>query len=77
MSEELETSKKTSSRKFMVWLLWSVLVIAIVVIGFIRANDELTIKGLEYYFWISGIYIGGNVATKGIHAFVENKKETE
>lgn len=74
MSEETE-NKKTTSRKFIVWLVWSILAIAFAVMGFIKSSDELILKALEYYFWISGIYIGGNVATKGIKAF-ENKETT-
>lgn len=61
----VETNKLTS-RKFIVWLVWSVIALAVVVMGFIKDSDNLIIKALEYYFFISSLYIGGNVATKAI-----------
>lgn len=77
MQEEIQEigNKKTNSRKFFVWILWSLLIIALVVIGFIRNNDEIIIKTIEYYFFISVAYIGGNCVSKGINAYKEKNSE--
>lgn len=72
-----ETEKKLTSRKFIVWLLWSLLSVAVVVMGFIRDSETLIIKVFEYYFFVSALYIGGNVATKGIYTYKDVKGGNE
>lgn len=64
--ETKENKSKLNSRKFAVFLCWSVLIVALVVIGFIRNNDEIILKAMEYYFIISAVYIGFNVWNKKI-----------
>lgn len=59
-----ELKNKINSRKLWVWALWSVLIIALVIISFIRNNDEILLKGLEYYFFISVAYMGANAYVK-------------
>lgn len=74
-TEENKTTKKLNSRKFLVWLSWTILIIALVVTGFIRDNDEIILKGIEYYFLISCCYIGFNVWNKKIVAEKEGGTE--
>jgi len=50
---------KIKSRKFIVFTIWTILVALVLI--FKVANID---KMIEYYFFISGIYIGGNVLAK-------------
>ena len=79
-----ETSKKTDSRKFVVWLVWLVMVLAIGVYTFIAKNSALLEKVLGWFFTLSMMYLGVNVGQKGALAFADalknkysNKEETE
>lgn len=78
MSEELttETEKpsKLNSRKFLIWIVWGVITLALTVMGFVRDNDALVLKALEYFFYITLFYFGVNVASKGLHTYEEVKQ---
>lgn len=78
------SQKKTDSRKFIVWLIWLLIVIAISVYTFIVKNASLLEKVLEWFFILSMMYLGVNVGQKGALAFADalknkysNKEETE
>ena len=79
-----ETSKKTDSRKFIVWLVWLLIALAISVYTFIAKDSELLEKVLGWFFTLSMMYLGVNVGQKGALAFADalknkysNKEETE
>ena len=78
------SQKKTDSRKFIVWLIWLLIVIAISVYTFIVKNASLLEKVLEWFFILSMMYLGVNVGQKGALAFADalknkysTKEETE
>lgn len=55
MSEEIEQVKdkvktKMQSRKFIVWIVWTVVFIGIMVQGYIKPTGTLQEKALEFYF---------------------------
>lgn len=79
-----ETSKKTDSRKFVVWLVWLLIALAISVYTFIAKDTVLLEKVLGWFFTLSMMYLGVNVGQKGALAFADalknkysNKEETE
>lgn len=79
-----ETSKKTDSRKFVVWLVWLLIALAIGVYTFIAKDSALLEKVLGWFFTLSMMYLGVNVGQKGALAFADalknkysNKEETE
>ena len=79
-----ETSKKTDSRKFVVWLVWLVIALVIGVYTFIVKDPALLEKVLGWFFTLSMMYLGVNVGQKGALAFADalknkysNKEETE
>ena len=79
-----ETSKKTDSRKFIVWLVWLLIALAISIYTFIAKDSELLEKVLGWFFTLSMMYLGVNVGQKGALAFADalknkysNKEETE
>lgn len=79
-----ETSKKTDSRKFIVWLVWLLIALAISVYTFITKDSVLLEKVLSWFFTLSMMYLGVNVGQKGALAFADalknkysNKEETE
>ena len=79
-----ETSKKTDSRKFVVWLVWLLIALAISVYAFIAKDTTLLEKVLGWFFTLSMMYLGVNVGQKGALAFADalknkysNKEETE
>ena len=79
-----ETSKKTDSRKFIVWLVWLLIALAISVYTFIAKDPALLEKVLGWFFTLSMMYLGVNVGQKGALAFADalknkysNKEETE
>lgn len=79
-----ETSKKTDSRKFVVWLVWLLIALAIGVYTFIAKDSALLEKVLGWFFSLSMMYLGVNVGQKGALAFADalknkysNKEETE
>ena len=79
-----ETSKKTDSRKFIVWLIWLLIALAISIYTFITKDSVLLEKVLSWFFTLSMMYLGVNVGQKGALAFADalknkysNKEETE
>lgn len=68
------SQKKTDSRKFIVWLIWLLIVIAISVYTFIVKNASLLEKVLEWFFILSMMYLGVNVGQKGALAFADALK---
>lgn len=79
-----ETSKKTDSRKFIVWLIWLLITLAISVYTFIAKDTTLLEKVLGWFFTLSMMYLGVNVGQKGALAFADalknkysNKEEME
>lgn len=79
-----ETSKKTDSRKFVVWLVWLLIALAIGVYTFIAKDTALLEEVLGWFFTLSMMYLGVNVGQKGALAFADalknkysNKEETE
>ena len=79
-----ETSKKTDSRKFVVWLVWLLIALAIGVYTFIAKDSALLEKVLGWFFSLSMMYLGVNVGQKGALAFADalknkysNKEEME
>ena len=79
-----ETSKKTDSRKFVVWLVWLIIALAIGVYTFIAKDSTLLEKVLGWFFTLSMMYLGVNVGQKGALAFADalknkysSKEETE
>ena len=80
----IETSKKTDSRKFVVWLIWLVIALATGVYTFIAKDSALLEKVLGWFFTLSMMYLGVNVGQKGALAFADalknkysHKEETE
>lgn len=78
------SQKKTDSRKFIVWLIWLLITLAIGVYTFIAKDSTLLEKVLGWFFTLSMMYLGVNVGQKGALAFAEalknkysNKEETE
>lgn len=62
--KQFKIANKLSSRKFQVWLVWTILtVLALFVI-----DMEVEVKSqiVQFYGWVSLIYVGGNVAQKYI-----------
>lgn len=79
-----ETSKKTDSRKFVIWLVWLIITLAMSVYTFIAKDTTLLEKVLGWFFTLSMMYLGVNVGQKGALAFADalknkysNKEETE
>ena len=78
------SQKKTDSRKFIVWLIWLLITLAIGVYTFIAKDSHLLEKVLSWFFTLSMMYLGVNVGQKGALAFADalknkysNKEETE
>ena len=79
-----ETSKKMDSRKFIVWLVWLLIALAISIYTFITKDAILLEKVLSWFFTLSMMYLGVNVGQKGALAFADalknknsNKEKTE
>ena len=78
------SQKKTDSRKFIIWLIWLLIVLAVSVYTFIAKDSTLLEKVLGWFFTLSMMYLGVNVGQKGALAFADalknkysNKEETE
>lgn len=71
---ETTPTKKTDSRKFLVWLIWLLICIAIGIYTFIVKNEALLTKVLEYFFALSMMYLGVNVGQKGVLAIADALK---
>lgn len=79
-----EPSKKTDSRKFVIWLVWLLITLAMSVYTFIAKDTTLLEKVLGWFFTLSMMYLGVNVGQKGALAFADalknkysTKEETE
>ena len=70
----IETSKKTDSRKFIVWLVWLLIALAISVYTFIAKDTALLEKVLGWFFTLSMMYLGVIVGQKGALAFADALK---
>lgn len=74
---------KISSRKFIVWVVWTIVFALVVILTAIKKDSDIVIlqQCLEYFFKISIWYIGGNVVQKGAFAVADslkvNKNESE
>ena len=85
--EEETKKKKLSSRKFLIWVVWLVIVVlvigALITIAVITKNvsNDLVILVkdiLGWFFAISIMYMGMNVGQKGVFAFKDFlEKKTE
>lgn len=85
MKEE-EKSNKMQSRKFVVWVVWLVLAVAIIVSSTVimvilhEVNDILvttTEKVLSWFFYISMMYLGVNVGQKAAFALSDALKKKQ
>lgn len=73
--KQSKITNKLSSRKFQVWLVWTILtVLALFVI-----DMEVEVKSqiVQFYGWVSLIYVGGNVAQKYIDKPNINSSQNE
>lgn len=84
VGNKLETTKKMTSRKFIVWIVWLVLSVLLVAfcitITFItKSSSDNSISLLEkilgYFFAISMMYLGMNVGQKVGLSFAEKPSE--
>lgn len=84
--EEEEKSNKMQSRKFVVWVVWLVLAVAIIVSSTVimvilhEVNDILvttTEKVLSWFFYISMMYLGVNVGQKAAFALSDALKKKQ
>lgn len=78
------TQKKTDSRKFIVWIVWLLIAIAIGIYTFITKESTLLKETLDKLFAVSMMYLGVNVGQKGVLAIADaikhkysNKEEME
>lgn len=75
MAEEKKESSKIKSRKFFVFIVWIVITIGILTFCIItKGNSQIMEKVLEYLFWVSIAYIGGNVGQKVGLAALQKKE---
>lgn len=74
-----EKKEKLKSRKFFVFIVWIVITIGILTFCIItKGNSQIMEKVLEYLFWVSIAYIGGNVGQKvGLAALEKKAGENE
>jgi hypothetical protein len=70
-------TKKTDSRKFVVWLIWLILCGSVLVYTFISNNPTLLQIVLKYFFVISMTYLGVNVIQKGVFSITDIFKDKE
>lgn len=63
--------KKTDSRKFIVWIVWLLIAIAIGIYTFITKESSLLENTLDHLFVISMMYLGVNVGQKGVLAIAD------
>ena len=67
-------NKKFSSRKFIVWVTATLIMIACCIISFITEDSEVITSFTGIWGGISMLYIGGNVAQK---AMLKNEDTNE
>lgn len=74
MSED----KKITSRKFFIVLVWLIILAVVFVLAFCgKINETIIEKVLSYFFGVCMLYLGVNVAQKGIYKFAELQEEKE
>lgn len=65
VQETTQPSKKELGRKFFVFIVWVVLVIAVAILVWLQRLSELSFnKVIDNFYIVSIVYIGGNVAQK-------------
>jgi len=63
--ENTENKNKMTSRKFLVWITWLILMIGIIVLSFVRnTGDDLISSALQDFFFVSITYLGVNGVQK-------------
>lgn len=63
MSEE--NKSKMTSRKFLVWVTWLILIVGVIVLSFVRnTGDDLINTALQDFFFVSITYLGVNGVQK-------------
>ena len=81
-----EEKSKMQSRKFVVWIVWLVLAVAIIVSSTVimvilhEVNDILvttTEKVLSWFFYISALYLGVNFGQKAAFALSDALKKKQ
>lgn len=81
-----EKSKKTDSRKFVVWLVWLIITVLVIIFCVVvmavtkQVTDNLVglvEKVLSWFFAISMMYLGVNVGQKVGLAFADKFKSEE
>lgn len=80
-----ETNKKELGRKFFVFLVWIILVVAIaVLVGMGKCSEDIFSQTMKSFYVISIVYIGGNVtqklgkyAVEAVSDYVSSKTEGE
>lgn len=71
MSDEV-TQKKLTSRKFFIVLVWLLILIGCFVLAFCgKVSETIIEKVLNEFFGVCMLYLGVNVAQKGINAFTD------
>lgn len=82
MADTVDDSK-FKSRKFCIWITWLAIFVIIsicAIIGFFVVKDKGDVfmgtltKTLDYFFYISMLYLGVNLGQKGIYALKDIKK---
>lgn len=77
MSEEIESDSKLKSRKFLVWVVWLVITIAVILFCVVAMVTTQTMsepltglieKVLGWFFAVSMMYLGMNVGQKAAYA---------
>lgn len=71
--------KKLTSRKFFIVLVWLVVLAIVFALAFLgKASEGIIEKVLSYFFGVCMLYLGANVAQKGIFAFSDQgEKESD
>lgn len=74
-----EENKKLTSRKFFIVIVWLVVLAVVFALAFMgKASEPILEKVLAYFFGVCMLYLGVNVAQKGIKAFTDQgEKESD
>ena len=73
--DKKEKTRKTDSRKFVVWLTWLILSLGVLIYTFISKETSILEKTLDCFFAISMLYLGVNVGQKACYAIADALKE--
>lgn len=75
---KVEAKAKLKSRKLMVWIVWGIILFAVIIFTALEYTGEgLLSDVIGHFFWISALYIGGNLGSKGIHAYENTHKQDD